>query len=103
MDNSYINENIYNTVRQNIKRYRKAAKMTQQELADASGFTHGYIREIESPTMCSTFSLDAVEKIANGLKLNFKYLFDDPSTGNPEEILNKQKKWHRKLCHFFIT
>ena len=78
-DNTYTNQNIYDTVRKNIKKYRKAAKMTQQELADASGFSHGYIREIESLKMCATFSLDAVEKIANGLKINFKYLFEENS------------------------
>ena len=51
--------------------------MTQQELADASDFSHGYIREIESMNMGTTFSLDAVEKIANGLEINFKYLFEE--------------------------
>ena len=76
-DNTYTNQNIYDTVRKNIKKYRKAAKMTQQELADASGFSHGYIREIESLTMASTFSLDAVEKIANGLNIHFKLLFEE--------------------------
>ena len=76
-DKTYTNRNIYDTVRMNIKKYRKAANMTQQELADASGFSHGYIREIESIKMASTFSLDAVEKIANGLKIDFKYLFEE--------------------------
>ena len=51
--------------------------MTQQELADASGLSHGYIREIESFTMASTFSLDAVERIASGLEIPIKKLFDD--------------------------
>ncbi len=51
--------------------------MTQQDLADASDLSHGYIREIESLNMGSTFSLDAVEKIANGLGINFKLLFDE--------------------------
>ncbi len=76
-NDTFTNKNIYNTVRMNIKKYRKAAKMTQQELADASGFSHGYIREIESIKMGATFSLDAVEKIANGLKIDFKYLFEE--------------------------
>ena len=51
--------------------------MTQQELADAAGYSHGYIREIESLKMASTFSLDAVERIANGLDINFKLLFEE--------------------------
>ncbi len=73
----YTNRNIYDTVRKNIKKYRKLKGMTQQDLADASDFSHGYIREIESPKMASTFSLDAVEKIANGLEINFKLLFEE--------------------------
>lgn len=74
---AFTNKNIYNTVRINIKKYRKLKGMTQQELADASGYSHGYIREIESLKMASTFSLDAVERIANGLNINFKLLFEE--------------------------
>ena len=74
---AFTNKNIYDTVRANIKKYRKIKGMTQQELADASGYSHGYIREIESFKMASTFSLDAVERIANGLDINFKLLFEE--------------------------
>ncbi len=69
--------NIYDTVRYNIRKYRKLNNMTQQELADAAELSHGYIREIESSKMKTTFSLDAVEKIADGLGINFKLLFDE--------------------------
>lgn len=71
------NTNIYDTVRQNIRKYRKLKCMTQQELADASELSHGYIREIESLNMGVTFSLDAVEKIANALDIKVKCLFDE--------------------------
>ena len=79
---AYTNKNIYDTVRKNIKKYRLLANMTQQDLADASDLSHGYIREIESLNMGSTFSLDAVEKIANGLGINFKLLFDETDDKN---------------------
>lgn len=69
-------KNIYDTVRGNIKKYRKLKGMTQQDLADASYLSHGYIREIESYKMATTFSLDAVEKIANALEIDFKLLFE---------------------------
>ena len=71
------NTNIYDTVRNNIRKYRRLKCMTQQELADASDLSHGYIREIESLNMGSTFSLDAVEKIANALKIKVKDLFEE--------------------------
>ena len=73
----FTNKNIYDTVRKNIKKYRKLKGMTQQDLADAAYLSHGYIREIESFKMGSTFSLDAVEKIANALGIEFKLLFDE--------------------------
>ena len=69
--------NIYDTVRKNIRKYRKLKCMTQQELADASELSHGYIREIESLNMGVTFSLDAVEKIASALHIKIKFLFDE--------------------------
>lgn len=70
-------KNIYDTVRGNIKKYRKLKGMTQQDLADAAYLSHGYIREIESYKMATTFSLDAVEKIANALEIDFKLLFEE--------------------------
>ena len=71
------NKNIYDTVRKNIRKYRKLKCMTQQELADAAELSHGYIREIESPNMGVTFSLDAVEKIANALEIKINILFEE--------------------------
>ena len=71
------NTNIYDTVRNNIRKYRKLKCMTQQELADAAELSHGYIREIESPNMGVTFSLDAVEKIANALEIKINILFEE--------------------------
>lgn len=71
------NNNIYDLVRKNIRKYRRLKCMTQQELADASELSHGYIREIESLNMGSTFSLDVVEKIANALNIKIKDLFEE--------------------------
>ena len=71
------NQNIYDTVRNNIRKYRKLKCMTQQELADAAELSHGYIREIESLNMGVTFSLDAVEKIASALDIEVKLLFEE--------------------------
>ena len=79
MTNKINNTNIYDTVRINIRKYRKLRGMTQQNLADAADLSHGYIREIESLNMGVTFSLDAVEKIANALEIEFIYLFEEPT------------------------
>ena len=77
MNNKVNNTNIYDTVRKNIRKYRKLKGMTQQDLADAAELSHGYIREIESLNMGITFSLDAVEKIANALEIKFYLLFEE--------------------------
>ena len=77
MINRINNTNIYDTVRLNIRKYRKLRGMTQQNLADAADLSHGYIREIESLNMGVTFSLDAVEKIANALEVEIKLLFEE--------------------------
>ena len=77
MKNKVNNTNIYDTVRKNIRKYRKLKGMTQQDLADAAELSHGYIREIESLNMGITFSLDAVEKIANALEIKFYLLFEE--------------------------
>lgn len=69
--------NIYDIVRKNIRKYRRLKCITQQELADRADLSHGYIREIESLNMGSTFSLDAVEKIANALEIEIKNLFEE--------------------------
>lgn len=68
--------NIYDTVRFNIKKYRKEKGITQQNLADLAGLSHEYIREIEAPNMGTTFSLDTVEKISVSLNIDFMYLFE---------------------------
>lgn len=78
MSNKINNNNIYDTVRHNIRKYRRLKEMTQQDLADAAELSHGYIREIESLNMGITFSLDAVEKIANALEIEIKLLFEEP-------------------------
>lgn len=78
MTNKINTTNIYDTVRYNIRKLRKEKGLTQQDLADLAELSHGYIREIESPKMATTFSLDAVEKIANGLDVEFKVLFEEP-------------------------
>ena len=44
MKNKINTTNIYDTVRYNIRKYRRLKGMTQQELADASDLSHGYIR-----------------------------------------------------------
>ena len=43
-----FNPNIYDTIRKNIKKYRKERKMTSAELAELVDLSHDFIRQIES-------------------------------------------------------
>lgn len=43
-----FDDNIYDTIRRNIKKYRKEKGMTAAQLAEAVNLSHDFIRQIES-------------------------------------------------------
>ncbi len=58
---------IYNTIRVNIKKYRKQKNMTSAELAEMVNLSHDFIRQIESVKVAYNFSLDTFYKISVAL------------------------------------
>jgi transcriptional regulator with XRE-family HTH domain len=54
---------------------RKAAKISQEALADRCGFARSYMSRIERGK--ANPSLDAIETIAGGLKVSIRELFDE--------------------------
>lgn len=66
----------YNIIRQNIKKYRKEAGLTQQELADKAGITMNYLSKIESQKMNRGFTIVIIGRIADALEIDIKKLFD---------------------------
>lgn len=42
-----FNQNIYETIRKNIIKYRKEKRMTSAELAEKMGLSHDFIRQIQ--------------------------------------------------------
>ncbi len=68
------NEDIYETIAANIKRYRKEAKITQAELADRAHYSHEYIRRIEAPNGKKCFSMDTLAQISNALGIKLEDL-----------------------------
>lgn len=72
-DNNYY----YNIIRHNIKKYREAANMTQQELADKVGVSMNYIAKIESKKMEKSFTIAVLGNIADALEIDIRKLFDD--------------------------
>lgn len=67
----------YNIIRQNIKKYREKANLTQQQLADKAGISMNYIAKIESKKMQRGFTIVVLGRIADALELDIRLLFND--------------------------
>lgn len=72
MNELKFNPNIYDTIRKNIKKYRKEKGMTSAELAEMVDLSHDFIRQIESEKTAYNFSVDTFYKISVvlGVKLD---------------------------------
>jgi len=72
-----FNNNIYNTIRKNIKKYRKLKKITSAELAKMVGLSHNFIRQIESEKVAYNFSVETFYKIAIALDVKLDDLIQE--------------------------
>lgn len=70
-------ENLYEKIALNIKKYRKEANMTQANLAEKVGVSHEFIRRIESKKGQKTFSVETIYKISLALDISIDKLFED--------------------------
>ena len=70
----------YYVARYNIKKYRKLANITSQELADRCDFTHQFIRDLESLKLVKRPRLDSLARIAKALEIDIRQLFDEIDT-----------------------
>lgn len=55
---------VYDTIRRNIKKYRKEKGLTSAQLAEAVGSSHDFIRQIESEKVRYNFSVDTLYRIS---------------------------------------
>nr|WP_298543485.1 helix-turn-helix transcriptional regulator [uncultured Lachnoclostridium sp.] len=62
-----FDENIYNTIRRNIKKYRKEKGLTSAQLAEMVDLSHDFIRQIESEKVGYNFSVETFYKISVAL------------------------------------
>ena len=67
----------FRVIRYNVRKYRIKANMTQQEFADSAGVTMNYISKIENEKMRRGLSIVVLGRIADGLKIDIRKLFDD--------------------------
>lgn len=77
MSSRYTKEKLSIIVRKNIRKYRLMRNYTLQELADLTGLTHGYVRDLECLTIDKTPLLETVGKFADALEIDIRQLFDD--------------------------
>lgn len=69
--------NIYQVVSKNIKKYRKLKGMTQNELASKCGYSYAYIRRIEAPNCAKDFSLQTIYNISLALNIPLENLLEN--------------------------
>ena len=72
-----FNQNIYDTIRRNIKKYRKQNKITSAELAEMVDLSHDFIRQIESEKTAYNFSVDTFYKISVALDVKLDDLIQE--------------------------
>lgn len=72
---------VYDTIRRNIKKYRKERGLTSAQLAERVGLSHDFIRQIESEKARYNFSVETLWKIGTALDVSLDELVRE----SPEE------------------
>ena len=85
MNELKFNPNIYNTIRKNIKKYRKERGITSAELAELVDLSHDFIRQIESEKTAYNFSVDTFYKISVALNVKLDDLIKEDIEDKKEE------------------
>ena len=67
MEQLRFDNDIYNTIRRNIRKYRKEKGITSAQLAELVGLSHDFIRQIQSEKAGYNFSVDTLYKISVAL------------------------------------
>lgn len=68
-------EDIYNVIGRNIKKYRKLKGLTQHELAESLLLSDSFIAKLESITR-QTISIETLEQISKTLDVDIKEFFN---------------------------
>ncbi len=69
-----FDNNIYNTIRKNIRKYRKEKGITSARLAEMVDLSHDFIRQIESEKSAYNFSVDTFYRISVALDVTLDML-----------------------------
>jgi len=76
MVNIEYDAKIYDTIRKNIKKYRKEKKITAAALAELVDLSHDFIRQIESEKVAYNFSVETLYRISIALGVSLDALIE---------------------------
>lgn len=71
-----FDNNIYDTIRRNIKKYRKEKGLTSAQLAEMVDLSHDFIRQIESEKAAYNFSVETFYRISVALGISLDKLIE---------------------------
>ena len=74
-----MKKNIYTIIGKNIKKYRKANGLTQEQLALKTNLSCGFIKNLEAKSVRATISIETLELIAECLNVKIGNFFEDDS------------------------
>lgn len=77
MKELHFNPNIYDTIRKNIKKYRKEKGITSAQLSEMVDLSHDFIRQIESEKAAYNFSVDTFYRISIALDVTLDDLIQE--------------------------
>lgn len=83
-------DDIYKRVARNIKKYRKKKGMTQEKLAEETGYSYANIRRIEAPNCKKNFSIETIYVISKALDIPIYRLFDEENISKEDNENEKQ-------------
>lgn len=69
-NNLNFDKDIYNTIRKNIRKYRKEKGITSAKLAEMVDLSHDFIRQIQSDKASYNFSVDTFYRISVALDVS---------------------------------
>lgn len=83
-------DDIYKRVARNIKKYRKEKGMTQEKLAEETGYSYANIRRIEAPNCKKNFSIETIYVISKALDIPIYRLFEEENISKEDKENEKQ-------------
>lgn len=83
-------DDIYKRVARNIKKYRKKKGITQEKLAEETGYSYANIRRIEAPNCKKNFSIETIYVISKALDIPIYRLFDEENISKEDNENEKQ-------------